>query len=138
MAFTALDALREGYEVYPVVDAIGGTSPEAHRAGLDRVMSRSVSSAFGASPRKASRRPSPASVDFATSPSVPMAASSTSQAPSGGSPSSVRAVSVASLVFPEPHYPPDRRPAWPHQATVRGPRAAAVPAADRSQCGPAR
>ena len=38
MAFTALDALREGYEVYPVVDAIGGTSPEAHRVGLDRVM----------------------------------------------------------------------------------------------------
>jgi nicotinamidase-related amidase len=38
MAFTALDALREGYEVYPVVDAIGGTSPEAHRAGLDRVL----------------------------------------------------------------------------------------------------
>jgi nicotinamidase-related amidase len=38
MAFTALDALREGYEVYPVVDAIGGTSPEAHRAALDRVM----------------------------------------------------------------------------------------------------
>ena len=37
MAFTALDALREGYEVYPVVDAIGGTSPEAHRAGLERV-----------------------------------------------------------------------------------------------------
>jgi nicotinamidase-related amidase len=38
MAFTALDALREGYEIYPVVDAIGGTSPEAHRAGLDRVI----------------------------------------------------------------------------------------------------
>jgi len=38
MAFTALDALREGYEVYPVVDAIGGTSPEAHRTGLDRVI----------------------------------------------------------------------------------------------------
>ena len=38
MAFTALDALREGYELYPVVDAVGGTSPEAHRAGLDRVM----------------------------------------------------------------------------------------------------
>ncbi|HJY66960.1 MAG TPA: isochorismatase family protein, partial [Streptosporangiaceae bacterium] len=38
MAFTALDALREGYEVYPVIDAIGGTSPEAHRAGLDRVL----------------------------------------------------------------------------------------------------
>ena len=26
MAFTVLDALRDGYEVYPVVDAIGGTS----------------------------------------------------------------------------------------------------------------
>ena len=38
MAFTALDAMREGYDVYPVVDAIGGTSPEAHRAGLDRVI----------------------------------------------------------------------------------------------------
>ena len=38
MAFAALDALREDYEVYPVVDAIGGTSVEAHRAGLERVM----------------------------------------------------------------------------------------------------
>jgi len=38
MAFTALGALRDGYEVYPVTDAIGGTSPEAHRAGLDRVI----------------------------------------------------------------------------------------------------
>jgi nicotinamidase-related amidase len=38
MAFTALDALREGYEVYPVVDAIAGTSSDAHRAGLDRVI----------------------------------------------------------------------------------------------------
>src|SRR6201990_1324820 len=38
MAFVALDALREGYEVYPVVDAIGGTSLEAHRAGLERVV----------------------------------------------------------------------------------------------------
>jgi nicotinamidase-related amidase len=38
MAFAALDALREGYEVYPVVDAIGGTSPEAHRTGLERVV----------------------------------------------------------------------------------------------------
>ena len=37
MAFTALDALREGYEVYPVVDAVGGTSVEAHRAGLERM-----------------------------------------------------------------------------------------------------
>lgn len=38
MAFPAIDALREGYEVYPVVDAIGGTSLEAHRAGLERVV----------------------------------------------------------------------------------------------------
>jgi nicotinamidase-related amidase len=37
MAFMALDAMREGYEVYPVVDAIAGTSGEAHRAGLERV-----------------------------------------------------------------------------------------------------
>jgi nicotinamidase-related amidase len=37
MAFPALDALREEYQVYPVVDAIGGTSVEAHRAGLERV-----------------------------------------------------------------------------------------------------
>src|ERR1700745_2443835 len=38
MAFPAPDALREGYEVYPLVDAIGGTSEEAHRAGLERVV----------------------------------------------------------------------------------------------------
>ncbi len=38
MAFPALDALREGFDVYPVVDAIGGTSLEAHRAGLERVV----------------------------------------------------------------------------------------------------
>lgn len=38
MAFPALDALRESYDVYPVVDAIGGTSEEAHRAGLERVV----------------------------------------------------------------------------------------------------
>jgi hypothetical protein len=30
--------VREGYEVYPVVDATGGTSVEAHRAGLERVI----------------------------------------------------------------------------------------------------
>ena len=38
LAFPALDELREGYDVYPVVDAIGGTSEEAHRAGLERVV----------------------------------------------------------------------------------------------------
>jgi nicotinamidase-related amidase len=38
MAFAAVDALCEGYDVYPVVDAIGGTSVEAHRAGIERVV----------------------------------------------------------------------------------------------------
>lgn len=33
----ALDALADGYEVYPVVDACGGTSLEAHNAALDRL-----------------------------------------------------------------------------------------------------
>jgi nicotinamidase-related amidase len=37
LTFPALDAMRDGYEVYPVVDAVGGTSLEAHRAGLDRI-----------------------------------------------------------------------------------------------------
>jgi nicotinamidase-related amidase len=38
LTFPTLDALREGFEVYPVVDAVGGTSPEAHRAGLERIV----------------------------------------------------------------------------------------------------
>jgi nicotinamidase-related amidase len=38
LAFPTLDALREGYDVYPVVDAVGGTSLEAHRAGLERIV----------------------------------------------------------------------------------------------------
>lgn len=38
LAFPALDALREGFEVYPVIDAVGGTSVDAHRAGLDRIV----------------------------------------------------------------------------------------------------
>jgi nicotinamidase-related amidase len=37
LTFPTLDALRDGYEVYPVVDAVGGTSVEAHRAALKRV-----------------------------------------------------------------------------------------------------
>jgi isochorismate hydrolase len=40
LVFPALDALREGYEVFPVVDAVGGTSAEAHRAGLERIVQR--------------------------------------------------------------------------------------------------
>jgi len=37
LAFPALDALHEGYEVFPVVDAVGGTSIEAHDAALRRI-----------------------------------------------------------------------------------------------------
>jgi nicotinamidase-related amidase len=38
LTFPSLDALRDGYEIYPVVDAVGGTSLEAHRAGLERIV----------------------------------------------------------------------------------------------------
>jgi nicotinamidase-related amidase len=38
LLFPALDALSEGYEVYPVTDAVGGTSPESHRAALERMV----------------------------------------------------------------------------------------------------
>lgn len=38
LVFPALDAMKAGFEVYPVVDAVGGTSPEAHRAGLERIV----------------------------------------------------------------------------------------------------
>jgi nicotinamidase-related amidase len=37
LTFPALDALREGYDVYPVVDAVGGTSVAAHDAALRRI-----------------------------------------------------------------------------------------------------
>jgi nicotinamidase-related amidase len=33
----ALDAIAEGFEVYPVVDCVAGTSAEAHEAGLRRL-----------------------------------------------------------------------------------------------------
>jgi nicotinamidase-related amidase len=38
LAFPALSALRDGYEVFPVVDAVGGTSLAAHEAGLRRII----------------------------------------------------------------------------------------------------
>lgn len=38
LVFPALDAMAAGFEVYPVVDAVGGTSAEAHRAGLERLV----------------------------------------------------------------------------------------------------
>jgi nicotinamidase-related amidase len=37
LAFPLLDAMRGGFEAYPVVDAVGGTSKKAHRAGLERL-----------------------------------------------------------------------------------------------------
>ncbi len=37
LTFPALDALQEKFEVYPVVDAVGGTSLAAHQAALDRI-----------------------------------------------------------------------------------------------------
>jgi len=37
LTFPALDALKEGYEVYVPVDAVGGTSLAAHEAALRRV-----------------------------------------------------------------------------------------------------
>ncbi|GJL90753.1 hydrolase [Hyphococcus sp.] len=37
LTFPALDALEAGYEVYVVVDAVGGTSVEAHQAALRRI-----------------------------------------------------------------------------------------------------
>jgi len=38
LAFPSLDAMRAGFEVFPVVDAVGGTSTEAHRVGLERIV----------------------------------------------------------------------------------------------------
>lgn len=37
LTFPALDALEEGYEVYAVADAVGGTSLAAHKAALRRM-----------------------------------------------------------------------------------------------------
>lgn len=37
LTFPALDALNEGYEVYVVADAVGGTSVAAHEAALRRI-----------------------------------------------------------------------------------------------------
>lgn len=37
LTFPALDALKEGYEVYAVADAVGGTSVTAHEMALRRI-----------------------------------------------------------------------------------------------------
>lgn len=38
VAFPSLDMVREGYEIYPVIDAIGGISPAAHEAAMQRMV----------------------------------------------------------------------------------------------------
>src|SRR5919197_4131136 len=38
VAFPALDAIRVGYEVYVVADAIGGVSPAAHESAMQRMI----------------------------------------------------------------------------------------------------
>ena len=35
---TRTDAIKEGFEVYPVIDCVGGTSPEAHELGVQRLV----------------------------------------------------------------------------------------------------
>lgn len=37
LSFPALDALKEGYDVYMLVDAVGGTSKEAHEIAIRRL-----------------------------------------------------------------------------------------------------
>lgn len=38
VAFPTLDMVREGYEIYPVADAIGGISPTAHDSAMQRMI----------------------------------------------------------------------------------------------------
>jgi len=38
LVFPALDMLKDGYEVYAVSDASGGTSVDAHERGMQRVI----------------------------------------------------------------------------------------------------
>jgi nicotinamidase-related amidase len=38
LTFPTLDMLAEGYEVYPVADAVGGVSPVAHDRAFDRMI----------------------------------------------------------------------------------------------------
>ncbi|WP_296136857.1 isochorismatase family protein [uncultured Tessaracoccus sp.] len=38
LAYPTLDMLREGYEVYPVIDAVGGVTPVSHRTAIERMV----------------------------------------------------------------------------------------------------
>lgn len=38
VAFPTLDAIQDGYEVYPVIDAIGGVTEESHQTAVSRMI----------------------------------------------------------------------------------------------------
>ncbi|WP_313812488.1 isochorismatase family protein [Glutamicibacter sp.] len=38
LAFPTLDMLKEGYEIYPVIDAVGGVSPVTHETAIQRMV----------------------------------------------------------------------------------------------------
>ena len=38
LAFPTLDAIKEGFDVYPVIDAVAGTTREAHDSAIQRVI----------------------------------------------------------------------------------------------------
>ncbi len=42
LAYPALDMLREGYEIYAVSDASGGTTVDAHQRGMERLVQAGV------------------------------------------------------------------------------------------------
>jgi nicotinamidase-related amidase len=41
-AYTALHGIREGYEVYGLMDAAGDSTPDAHRYGIERMLQAGV------------------------------------------------------------------------------------------------
>jgi nicotinamidase-related amidase len=41
-AYTAIHALKEGYEVYGLIDAAGDSTPDAHRYGVERMLQAGV------------------------------------------------------------------------------------------------
>jgi hypothetical protein len=89
LTFPSLDAMREGYETYPVADAVGGTSPEAHQAGLDRIAQA------GGQPTSVAR----------------WGANCSGTGPAGKPPrTSRRSCSAESEPWPEPHG--EKVPAW--------------------------
>lgn len=45
LCFPTLDALRDGYEVYPIIDAVEGTSSEAHDLATRRMAQVQLGSA---------------------------------------------------------------------------------------------